>query len=543
MSPSERAREFLHDVKIRNGISLRELETLDLRDIAGEVIEFKRRGFLIAEDYDPLGHFLDYHVTRPIQNPAVAYRAETGEWKLIRTTMDHTIYSPKRDELPTVIEEVLPKLTAEIFLLADGSKTLREIYSLVNGSNNENLLEDAEFRTTIDFLTTQDRQLIKFTPDQIQLADPYSAFNIVPRNLYHSDRWHNRDPKSTQPLVDFHLLGIEDADWEFDLIEPTVNHGFRFSHPALGGLDYGSRFCVSTLTPEVVGSLDHSSELNVLEVGGGRGSFAQSFLRQALKLKRVNYHILDLSPELMTSQKKILGEHLLAERHFQQDATSFDLPEHEFDLIISNEVIADFPVAQVERVKTKDGAYEWRGAGAGDVEKYDLRNVDGPDQFLVNAGAFRFLERAWKHLTPGGTLIVTEYGSISQTPARSFHLNHDEYSIHFSNLETVASKIGFKTRLLTLKEFLGIDDDTLVLSGREEHILCLNHVLRNFGLSLPFAVNSKADVDEQCRSLPDEITLTGYSFSPLKTQYHFGPNIKDFFALIMNKPREQSEHA
>ena len=30
-------------------------------------------------------------------------------------------------------------------------------------------------------------------------------------------------------------MDIEDASWEFDQIEPTVNHSFRFPHEALGG--------------------------------------------------------------------------------------------------------------------------------------------------------------------------------------------------------------------------------------------------------------------------------------------------------------------
>ena len=30
--------------------------------------------------------------------------------------------------------------------------------------------------------------------------------------------------------------------------------------------------------------------------------------------------------------------------------------------------------------------------------------------------------------------------------------------------------------------------------------------------------------------------MIGYSFSPLNKGYHFGPNIKDFLVLIMNKP-------
>lgn len=548
VEPSERVRSLLIAIKMGNRISLNEDHLSGLGTDGIELRKLIQREFLIAERYDPLTLLVDQYVARPIQNPAVAYRSTTGEWILIQTSMEHTVYSRKRDELPLIIEEKMSSLTAHVFLLADGTRTLQQIFTTIRGTDNTGILEDAELRTAIDFLTTQERQLIKFTSDPEDLDDPYKPVNIVPRNLYHSDRWEQPRPDSSrEPIIDFHLEGIKDAHWEFDLIEPTVNHCFRFPNQALGGLDYGSRFCLTTLRPEVVPLLDHSRQLNVLEVGGGTGSFARSFINQAMSLgssgsngASLNYHILDLSPALMESQRKVLSELLPESRHFQQDATEFDLPGHTFDLIISNEVIADFPVACVQRNEPEGKAgnsQSWQGDGAYYVHKYDLADQDAPDSFLVNAGAFRFIERAWKHLTPGGTVIVSEYGSVQRYPARSFHLNHDEFSIHFGHLAACATKVGFQCRLLTLKDFLSLDDEVEVLNGREEHILCLNHVFKNHGLSLPYAVISKSDFERQCQGLAEEITLTGYSFLPIKMGYHFGPNIKDFFVLIMNRPQ------
>ena len=494
-----------------------------------------QRGFLIPASYDPLAPLLDQYVTRPIQNPAVAYRAKTGEWILVRTSMEHTVYSRRRDELPEIIEEKLSRLTAGILLMADGSKTLQQIFSALREGGN--FLEDAEFRTAIDFLTSQERQLIKLTVRREDLDDPFSFVNIVPRNLYHSDRRDQPRPDSpNETIIDFHLYGIEDAGWEFDLIEPTINHCFRFPHEALGGLDYGSQFCLSTLRPEVVPLLNHSRQLEVLEVGGGTGSFARAFITQAASLNgtSINYHLLDLSPALMENQRKVLSELLPESRHFHQDATEFDIPGHTFDLIVSNEVIADFPIASVERNGGK-----WQGDGAYYMEKYDLSDKGAPDSFVVNAGVFRFIERAWKHLTPGGTLVVSEYGSEQRYPVASFHLNHDEFTIHFGHVAECATRVGFQCRLLTLKAFLGLDDEVLVLNGRDEHLLCLNHVLKNYGEVLPYAVISKSDFEKRCQGIVEQTGLIGYSFSPLRKEYYFGPNIKDFFVLIMNKPASQ----
>jgi SAM-dependent methyltransferase len=360
------------------------------------------------------------------------------------------------------------------------------------------------------------------------LDHPFTYVNIVPRNLYHSERKDQPRPhSSTEAIIDFHLDGIEDASWEFDQIEPTVNHGFRFPHEALGGLDYGSRFCVATLKPEVVPLIGRSPMLEVLEVGGGTGSFARAFINQATSLNgtTINYHILDLSPALMENQRKILSGLLPESRHFQQNATEFDLPGHVFDLIVSNEVIADFPVASVP------------GEGAHYMDQYGLWEKDAPDSFVVNAGAFQFIERAWKHLRPGGTVIVSEYGAENRYAARSYNLNHDEFTIHFGHLAKCATSVGFQCRLVTLKEFLDFDDDVFVLNGREEHLLCLNHVFKNYGQALDYAVISKSDFEKRFQRIVEETGLIGYSFSPLNRGYHFGPNIRDFLVLIMNKPQ------
>ena len=534
LEPSETVRGMLSATRSGSRKSLSENDFNNLSDGRAQLIQLLQQEFLLPEGHDPLASLLNHYVTRPIQNPAVAYRSTTGDWILVRTSMEDTVYSRKRDELPEIIEEKLPSLIADILLMAEGSRTLQQIFSALRGTNGASILEDSEFRAAIDFLTSQERQLIKFTTRLEDLDHPFTYVNIVPRNLYHSERKDQPRPhSSTEAIIDFHLDGIEDASWEFDQIEPTVNHCFRFSHEALGGLDYGSRFCLSTLKPEVVPLMNCSSQLEVLEVGGGTGSFARSFIKQAASLNatQVNYHILDLSPALMENQRKILSELLPESRHFQQNATEFDLPGHTFDLIISNEVIADFPVASVQR---KNGN-EFQGEGAYYVDKYGLWE-NAPDSFLVNSGAFRFIERAWEQLKPGGTLIVTEYGSEQIYPARSYNLNHDEFTIHFGHLAICAAKVGFQCRLLTLKEFLDFDDDVLVLNGREEHLLCLNHVFKNHGQVLDYAVISKSAFEKQYQRIVDETGLIGYSFSPLNKGYHFGPSIKDFLVLIMNKP-------
>ncbi|MGH9929009.1 MAG: class I SAM-dependent methyltransferase, partial [Pyrinomonadaceae bacterium] len=424
LEPSATVRSLLFALRLGSQFSFGEDE-LDRMGVDGRQLkELIQKEFVLIDVQDPLAKFLDQYVVRPIQNPALAYRSASGELMLVRTPMAQRIFSPGLGELPKVIEESLTPNAAALFLSADGTKTLAEIFQTMPAFRNTNPLTDPGFREAIAFLTAAHRQLIKFTRNLEDLGDPYRPCNIVPRNMYLPDRRLSTD---SEDVFDFHLLGIEDASWEFDFVEPTINHGFRFPSEALGGLDYGGRFCRSVLRPEVLPLIDKKDCLETLEVGGGTGTFARSFIEQAQVWETkanqrvtVNYQIVDLAPALIHSQQQRLSSLTLSIQHFQQNATELSIPGRTFDLIIANEVIADFPVSSVNRViDAEQNKSEWRGPGAAYLEKYSLAEQGVPDSFLLNTGAIQFLERAWTHLAPGGALIVTEYGSESTYPVQS----------------------------------------------------------------------------------------------------------------------------
>lgn len=490
--------------------------------------------FLTSDDFDPLAAFADHYVVMPLQNPAVAYVSETRDVVVVRLSMAEKVYSPESQKLPALIEERMPPLATEIFLAADGTRRLRELHTAVD-RHTKSLSDDEAFRAAIDFLTQPERQLIKIAAVNTALDDPFQPANTVPRNLYHLARWSS--PSNTvKSLGDFHVEGIDDALWEFDIVEPTVNHALRFPTDILGGLNYGSRFCDAALKPNIVPA-SHNGQLKVLEVGGGTGSFARSFIERARSAAAsLKYHVMDLSPALAESQRRVLSDVEPAVTFIAQDATEFDLPGEQFDLIISNEVIADFPVAMVERRSTEKNALQFAGEGAVYVKEYALSVDDAPDRFYVNAGVFRFLERAWIHLKPAGIVILSEYGSESVYPTESFHLNHSEFSIHFGHVAECARKIGFQCRMQTLKEFLAIDDRRLVLNGREEHIRCLNCVFEKFGMTIPFALFTQTDFEARFGELAARINLNPVRFLPLSSNFYYGAEIDQFLVLIMVKP-------
>ena len=489
--------------------------------------------FLIPRDYDPLSSFVDHYVVRPLQNPAITFRENEGETTLVSISMAERVYSPVRGQFPPVSEETVSPLATKLLLAADGTRTLNEIYG-DSRQQNKSVLEDEEFRDAIEFLTKAERQLIKFSRTTDKLADPVQPPNIVPRNFYHSSRWTQPDNKS---IADFHVEGIDDAMWEFDIVEPTVNHALRFPSELLGGLDYGSRFFDAAVSPGLLSAHERQDSWSVLEIGGGTGSFARSFIERGHSRNlSFAYNLMDLSPALFTRQREFLSDLNPAVTHIIQDATKFDLPGQQFDLIIANEVIADFPVAMVERQSGEANREKFIGEGSAYVETYALEVADAPSRFYVNAGVFQFLERVWLHLKPGGVVILTEYGSDSAYPTEAFHLNHPEFSIHFGHLATCARKIGFRCQQQTLKEFLTIDDRQLVLNGREEHLYCLNQVFQKHDVSIPFALFTEREFEAKFGALAARMNVGPIRFLPLSTNFYYGAEIDQFLVSILTKP-------
>jgi SAM-dependent methyltransferase len=523
IEPDSSLRQFLQALK--NGVPL----SLDLEHLAqfGEsghqVRKLIELALLIPEHCDPLAPFVDHYVNQPLQNPALSYQNEKGEFSVVSISMAEQLHSPELGKLPTVNEEKFSPLATNILRAADGTKTLRQICAAYQSESAAHQY-DREFREAIEFLTKPERQLIKFAPAIEGFANPFYPANLVPRNLYHGSRW--TASKTAKSIGDFHVEGIDDAAWEFDIIEPTVNHGLRFPSQLLAGLDYGMRFCDAVLADGFPGK----TSIEVLEIGGGTGSFARSFIQRArAQGKSFTYQIMDLSPTLSENQRRLLSDIDPPVGHINQDAVRFDLPGRKFDLIVLNEVIADFPVAAVKR---HDGV-RFSGEGAALVEKYGLTVDDAPDSFYVTAGVFEFLERAWHHLKPGGRLILSEYGSKSRYPVESFHLNHSEFTIHFGHVIECARKIGFDCRLEMLTDYLGIDDRAPVLCGREEHILCLDYVFKKYGETIPFALFSELDFKTQFGEIAGRSGLGPIRFLPLRSNFHYGPDLGDFFVMIL----------
>jgi SAM-dependent methyltransferase len=272
---------------------------------------------------------------------------------------------------------------------------------------------------------------------------------------------------------------VQDPLRQFDEIETTVSHLYRESHPALQGKSYGARFA-ELLFQE--GRLTEATSL--LEVGCGTGLFGKDFLSEVKRVapdlyETLHYTYLELSPVLKDCQKLNNREHRKIVSFAEGNALADPIDEKAYDIVISNEVIADLAVIKLSRERRRRKGPE--GEAWDLVKKIGLNLSDAPPQFILNIGALKFLSNLSRALKLGGKAYVVEYGSPLSYPVSQFITDHTEYSIHFGHLLRGASAFGLEGTLQPLTEFLRFDADLEVLDNLSHEAL-FNHLLPFLGI-------------------------------------------------------------
>jgi ubiquinone/menaquinone biosynthesis C-methylase UbiE len=275
-------------------------------------------------------------------------------------------------------------------------------------------------------------------------------------------------------LADYHKEQIQNPFRQFEKIETTVNHLYREGHPALGNKSYGARFA-QTLLKE--GSLTEGAF--ILEVGCGTGLFGRSFLSEIKRSASdlygtIHYTFFDLSTAMMDSQREVNREHGEIVSFIQGNASAHDFAQATYDLIISNEMIADLPVIKLSRNKKRRKGTE--GEAWALVRRLGLDLDDAPPHFVLNIGALRFLLNLSRALKPGGKAYIIEYGNPYTYPISRFMTDHREYSIHFGHLLRGARAFGLRGTLHILTDFLRFDPELEVLDSFS-HTSLFNHLL------------------------------------------------------------------
>jgi hypothetical protein len=270
---------------------------------------------------------------------------------------------------------------------------------------------------------------------------------------------------------EFYMHALKDAQENFDVGEITFSHLLRKVHPALGNRNYSEAFLDSLYRHGLIRSN------SFLEVGGGTGWFAKSFLdylkkRSGRLYRKCHYRILDISHILSMSQKKLLKNSRVD--FINADALMLPFGDKSFKgIVISNLCIADFGVVKIKKdwlgkySRAANGSYGRREQtlqALRYIRKYKLDSQDLPESFFLNTGAIRFIEEIGRIALPATDAVIAEYAVQDKYPQEADFAGHREYAIYFDHLVKVAEHLGFKTHLLELEEFLGIDTTTKFLS-------------------------------------------------------------------------------
>ncbi len=221
---------------------------------------------------------------------------------------------------------------------------------------------------------------------------------------------------------------------------------------------------------------------NILEIGGGFGYLMRDILNLAPDLRAT---MLDISPYLLEKQKSCLADRNVS--FLKRDILSMKISElQHYDLAILNENLGDFPtlVAQLPDVESENFAAQHYLDKVSYFRK--AYNLTLPPEENINIGALEVLdnlclagipyiylsEHSCEATLPPSLKPFIHFAS-TVTPERIPLKNHDEYTIKFSHLETLARSHNYQVIRGQFIDFLPLN--------------CSDRVRTALRLSTPFS--------------------------------------------------------
>jgi len=326
----------------------------------------------------------------------------------------------------------------------------------------------------------------------------------------------------------YHLRTITDAFDTFENRETTVSHIFRKRHAFLANRTYGEAMVQS------IQAHCGPAFSRVLEIGGGQGDFARDFMAAWAKARtnrRRRYTIVDLSPALLRSQRRLNDRPAVAFQSVQADAEQLPLRDGSFSgLVIANEMIADLDVWRLTRGRAGTSlGFTGPKAARAALRRYRLGTLRGLRTALFPIGLARLIENLHRIVDGRSRIVMTEYfdtaggGSILKFPG------HLECSLSLPIVCELARHIGFSVEARPLVDFLGLRI-TRPVATRAFLTLVRDKLGHDFSVTLPY---SPADLR---RVLVDPRARPGGLFSRIELEEF----LRSFYVLILRKRRRSS---
>ena len=248
--------------------------------------------------------------------------------------------------------------------------------------------------------------------------------------------------------------------------ELTISHILKSeNHFTESGLSFG----------EILArKLDIPENPRILEVGPCLGDVAEDITSD---LRNFHYTFIDISPDFINHLKSRFKG---SEFSFIVDDFLNSRIKDKFDLIICNEVLADFPTIvnmTMENPKLEEEDEETYYDAVSLVKLYKLHL---PRVTNFNYGAVKFIEKAKSLLDDSGKVFICEHSSETTQKIRVY--GHSEYTINFEVLEKVAEHLGFHAKRGSFTEFLGINKKKAVILYMQPELKTLYNFFKRQGI-------------------------------------------------------------
>ncbi len=336
-------------------------------------------------------------------------------------------------------------------------------------------------------------------------------------------------------LTKYHKDGMSGGAFDqFEEVETTVSHMFRIPREALRGRTFGAALA-DTLSKK---SIFQKDQVSILEVGAGTGFLTKALLEQLKSNNsstKVIYTILEPSPNLLKSQIELLAEHEPIE-FIENSIADSNLPESCFDLILSNEVIADFEVGRVGINCSDSGLKQNSSKKLPEDQKAEALKsrfkLETEDKIqLINTGAIEFIEKISSALKVGGLAYISEYGTLNEAPRQVALAGHNEHSIQFEHLLKASRAMGLTENLYSLTEYLDFDTKVQILDDLSFNALN-TLLLDRLGMpKLDRVSYSKSELQAELGTITSRIH--NLHFQTVENDDNLGPAL--FYALELQK--------
>lgn len=320
------------------------------------------------------------------------------------------------------------------------------------------------------------------------------------------------------------IIDIDETTLELDKNCARLSSLLAQPHAVLGGRSYGQAVYDVISSYAVIGG----EKCRILEVGGGLGDTAKSFLKacaEKMPDTAIDYTIFTpdkARAELLRSVLEGIEQIRIVDGDIEKIAQILD--GEKFDIIYSDEFIANLPSVAVRKMSLDGGddeeeedddqpdtaERELKPAHAADnnkitfigegdainlIFKYKLNLCDAPEDFILNSGSLRLLGNLSKLATFDTQIFIVEFGEDIKYPVQTVEDGQITYSQHFGILKQAAKSLGFMADSRYWMEELNIDRNLQMFATTRSQFKAIRQMLAEHKVSLERKPYEKAQFE------------------------------------------------